>query len=129
METTRPLQVRPFSLTLLTSAAAVSVIIVIQPVLAGALDGESIGGGIGSAVGAGLGGAAGTALGGPTGGAIGTGLGSQAGREIGERAGKQLGDTDWSGAPDDSGYDAMGNYSGGSSDTGGRSVPSNSGHH
>jgi phage tail tape-measure protein len=128
MGTTRPLLTRPFSLALLTSAAAVSVIIVIQPVLAGALDGESIGGGIGSAVGAGLGGAAGTALGGPTGGAIGTGLGSQAGKEIGERAGRQLGDTDWSGAPDDSGYDAMGNYGGGSSDTG-QSGPSNSGHH
>ncbi|PSH70117.1 bacteriocin [Phyllobacterium brassicacearum] len=120
MRTTKPFQARPFSLALITSASALAVIIAIQPVLAGALDGESIGGGIGGAVGAGLGGAGGAAVGGPTGGAIGTGLGSQAGREIGERVGKQLGDTDWSGVPDDSQYDAMGNYGGGSSGPGGR---------
>jgi len=115
MATTRPLIARPLSLALITTAAALSTIVAMHPVLAGRLDAESIGGGIGSAVGAGLGGAAGAGVGGPTGGAIGTGLGSQAGREVGERVGKQLGDTDWSGAPDDSGYDAMGNYGGGSS--------------
>lgn len=131
MGATKPLATRPVSLAVVTSVAAFSMIIAMHPVLAGALDAESIGGGIGSAVGAGLGGAAGSALGGPTGGAIGTGLGSQAGREIGERVGKQLGDSDWSGVPDDSRYDAMGNYGGGGSDTSGRGQdgPSNSGHH
>lgn len=33
--------------------------------------------------------------------------------------GRALGGTDWSGAPDDNGYDAMGNYGGGSSRSGG----------
>jgi hypothetical protein len=119
MQTTKPFATRPVSLALIISASALAATIAIHPVLAGALDGESIGGGIGGAVGAGLGGAGGTVVGGPTGGAIGTGLGSQAGREIGERVGKQLGDTDWSGVPNDADYDAMGNYTGGSSDTSG----------